>query len=67
MKVYRGLYYTRSFWGIVKMHKGWRIGIGCGFIEIATGMSGLYLPRKGAISGSARETFDKIAFKEVKL
>lgn len=54
MKIYRQLLFTRSFWGIVKMYKGWRMGIGCGFIEVGTGMSGLHWPRKDATKGKPR-------------
>jgi len=58
LKVYRGLYYRKSFWGIVKMEgRGWRIGFGCGFIEIATGMSGIHLPRRDALKGAAKDYF----------
>jgi len=49
--MHRSLYYTKTFWGIVKMLKGWRIGLNWGFLEIATGCSGVYLPRKGATKG----------------
>ena len=54
--IYRGLYYTRAFWGIVKMQgRGWRIGLGYGFIELGTGMSGIHLPRKDALKGAVTD------------
>lgn len=47
MRIYRQLYTKRTFWGIAKMKiRGWRIGFGFGFLEIGSGMSGLWLPRK---------------------
>ena len=49
--IHRRLYYTKTFWGIVKMLKGWRIGFNWGFLEITTGCSGVYLPRKNATKG----------------
>ncbi len=44
--IYRNLYTKKNFWGIVKMKgKGWRIGFGCGFIELFSGLSGIWLAR----------------------
>jgi len=47
MKVYRVLCTKRTFWGIVlcRGYSYWRIGFGCGFLEIGGSCSGLYLPR----------------------
>ncbi len=45
--VYRNLVTPKNFWGIVKMKgKGWRIGFGYGFLELLSGLSGIWLPRK---------------------
>jgi len=62
MKIRRTLYGKGTFWGAVKLKgRGWRIGFGSGFLEIMSGMSGLYLFSKDKKGGkpngrSKRET-----------